>query len=116
MKQQGFTLVEVAISIAIISITLVLLLGVFNKTIATAAENGVITNAVMLGSEKMASFDTGAFPEEGDDKWREDLRYPRYSYRTYIAPTPFPDVRLVRVKVRHDDKEAFSLDRYMVKK
>ncbi|MBI5637971.1 MAG: prepilin-type N-terminal cleavage/methylation domain-containing protein [Nitrospinae bacterium] len=117
MKDGGFTLVEIVVSLAIIGITLVLLLSVFNKTIVTAAENGGITDAVMLGSEKMASIDFGGFPEKGDDgTWRTDQRYPRFDYRSTITQTPFPDVRAIRIRVRHDGKEAFSIDRYVVKR
>lgn len=116
MKDGGFTLVEIVVSLAIIGITLVLLLAVFNKTIVTAAENGGITDAVMLGSEKMASIDFGGFPGKGDEAWQTDQRYPRFDYRSTITQTPFPDVRAIRIRVRHDGKEAFSIDRYVVKR
>lgn len=116
MKSGGFTLVEIVVSLAIISITLVLLLSVFNKTIVTAADNGVLTGAVMLGSEKMAAIDTDLLPEKGDAKWRIDERYPRFDFKTAVGETPFPAVRTVRIKVRYDGKERFSLDRYVVKR
>ncbi len=116
MKDGGFTLVEIVVSLAIIGITLVLLLSVFNKTFVTAAENGVITSAIMLGSEKMASLDVAMLPEKTDDPWLTDKRYPRFDYKPLVNETPFPDIRFVRIKVRYDGKERFSLDRYVVKK
>ncbi len=116
MKNGGFTLVEIVISLAIIGITLVVLLSVFNKTIVTAAENGVITSAVMLGSEKMASLDAATLPDKEDDTWKTDKRYPRYDFKSTVSQTPFPDISFVRIKVRHDGKEQFKLDRYMVKR
>lgn len=116
MKDEGFTLVEIVVSMAIIGITLVLLLSVFNKTIVTAAENGVITSAVMLGGEKMAALDASTLAETTSDVWLTDTRYPRFDYKPLINKTPFPNVSLVRIKVRHDGKVRFSLDRYMVKK
>ena len=116
MKDQGFTLVEIVVSLAIIGITLVLLLSVFNRTIITASENGVITAAVMLGNEKMAALDANTLPETSEDAWLTDKRYPRFDFKPLVNETPFPDVRFVRIKVRHDGKERFSLDRYVVKK
>lgn len=116
MKDEGFTLVEIVVSLAIIGITLVLLLSVFNKTIVTAAENGIITSAVMLGSEKMASLNAATLPETTGDIWLTDTRYPRFDYKPLVNKTPFPDVSFVRIKVRHNGKEQFSLDRYVVKK
>lgn len=115
MKDEGFTLVEIVISLAIIGITLVLLLSVFNKTIVTASENGVITSAVMLGSEKMTSLDIATLQETTGDVWLTDKRYPRFDYKPLVNKTPFPDVSFIRIKVRHDGKEQFSIDRYMVK-
>jgi len=67
-------------------------------------------------SEKMASLDSATLPEKDDDKWRVDKRYPRFDYKEMVSQTPFTDVSFVRVKVRYDGKEQFSLDRYMVKK
>ena len=116
MKEGGFTLVEIVISLAIIGITLVLLLSVFNKTIVTAAENGVITGAVMLGSEKMASMDAATLPDTFDDAWLTDQRYPRFDYRPVVNKTPFTNVKFIRIRVRYDGKERFSIDRYVVKK
>ncbi len=116
MRNDGFTLVEIVVSLAIIGITMVVLLSAFNKTISVAAENNVITSAVMLGSEKMASLDALTLPDNEDNTWKTDKRYPRFDFRSSVSQTPFPDVSFVRLTVRYDGKEQFKLDRYLVKK
>lgn len=120
MKENGFTLVEVIISLAIVSIALVTLLSAFNRSIAAAAGNTEMTEAVMIAGEKMTAAQDEVLSgkrEEGDQtSWRTDVRFPRYDFKSSTSTTPFDNVSLVTVKVRHDGKEAFTLNSYVVKR
>ena len=118
-KQRGFTLIEVVISIAILSIALVTLVSVMNQTVATAAESSALTSGVMLAQEKLTSVENeadGIAPVPGTSAWESDDRYPRYTYRVVVEETPFPDVMLAAVQVRHDNRAVFSLDSYLIKR
>ena len=118
-KQQGFTLIEVVISIAILSIVLVTLVSVMNRTVATAAESSALTSGVMLAQEKLSIVGTdegGIVPIVGTSAWESDDRYPRFTFRVVVEETPLMEVMKAAVEVRHDNKAIFSLDSYLVKR
>jgi len=111
----GFTLIEVIISLAILSITLVTIMTAFNKTAVTAAGDGVITTAVMMAQEQSVAAGLRGFPAPGATVWTEDKRYPRYAYRRTVTATPYANARLVAVDVSHDGKSIFTLEKYVIK-
>lgn len=118
-KQHGFTLIEVVISIAILSIVLVTLVSVMNQTVATAAQSSALTGGVMLAQEKLAILGTeegGIVPEPGTSAWESDDRYPRYTYRVVVEETPLPEVMQAVIEIRHDNRAIFSLDSYLIKR
>ncbi len=118
-EQQGFTLIEIVISIAIISIALVTLVSVMNRSIATAAESSALTGGVMLAQEKLSMVgaeNDGFLPATGVSAWEKDDRYPRLTYRVMVEETALPDARQVTVQVRHDGREIFSLERYLLRR
>jgi len=111
----GFTLIEVIISLAILSITLITIITAFNKTAVTAANDGVITTAVMMAQEQSVAAGLRGFPAPGATVWTEDKRYPRYTYRRSVTETPYANARLVAVDVSHDGKQVFKLEKYIIK-
>ena len=118
-KQNGFTLIEVVISMAILSIALVTLVSVMNQTVATAAESSALTRGVMLAQEKLSTIGTdadGIAPIQGTSAWETDDRYPRYTYRVVMEETPLADVMQAVVEVRHDNRAVFSLGSYFIKR
>jgi len=115
-NEGGFTLIEIVISLAIISISLVVLVAALNRTVFTAAENTVLTNAVMLGGEKMQLAMNGDFPDTGTLDWKTDDRYPGYRFREVVHSTPLPDVMRVSVEVEHEKDKAFELQGYVIRR
>ncbi|GMT41821.1 MAG: hypothetical protein IEMM0002_0232 [bacterium] len=113
--EKGFTLIEILISLAIISIAFTTLLSAFNRAIAAASESVIMTNAVMLADGKIALVGERALPEPGQSDWKTDERYPNYDYRTIVAETPFPSARLISVTVNFNDREIFTLESYVIK-
>jgi prepilin-type N-terminal cleavage/methylation domain-containing protein len=114
-NEKGFTLIEIVISLAIISISLVVLVAALNRTIATSHENTVLTSAVMLGGEQMHLAMNADFPDIGTSEWKTDVRYPDYRFREAVSPTPLPEVMRVTVEVEHRSKKAFELQGYVIK-
>ncbi len=113
-NENGFTLIEILISLAIISISFAVLLSVFTRTLATTAGSGTLTGAVMLAKEKIALVGEKQFPEPGVSDWEEDERYPSYSFRTTVKETPFPGARLVSIDVQYNERPEFTLENYVI--
>ncbi len=116
-NNRGFTLIEIIVSLAIISIALVTLMTVFNRTVASAAQSFSLTGAVMIAKEKIALIGLKVSPKPGVFDWKDDERYPRYRYRETITETSFYDVKvyMVEIEVRFDGKDAFKITKYVKK-
>ena len=118
-RDSGFTLIEIVIAIAIISIALVTLLSAMTRTVATAAESATITKSVLLAQEKL----TGLNPEYGETAaqplstdWLTDERYPTLAYKVDVEETQFEGASQVTVQVRSGGKNIFTLESYLIKK
>lgn len=100
--RSGFTLLEVMVALAIVSVALVSLLALGNRSIATHARLQRLTQATLLAQQKMAvtevdaqlgrlerSRQEGVFPEP----------YAGYRWRLEFAGTPLASVQMVTVTV-----------------
>ncbi|ALC15359.1 type II secretion system protein GspI [Desulfuromonas soudanensis] len=98
----GFTLLEVMIAMAIVSIALVSLLALGNRSIGVNARLQKITQATLLAQEKMTDIEVrgatggvqlveeeGVLPEP----------FAEFRWRTAYEETPLPSVRMVTVTV-----------------
>ncbi len=118
-RNGGFTLIEIVIAIAIISISLVTLLSAMNRTVATAAESSDITKSVLLAQEKLTMLD----PQYGESAtyqastdWLKDKRYPTLTYKVDIEETQFTGASQVTVQVRSGEDKIFTLESYLIRK
>lgn len=116
-RKSGFTLLEIMVSLAIMSIALVTLLTAHNRAILLNSEAGFVTDASMLAREEMARLYIGnvsATPEPAK-KNRDD--YPGYSWVSTIGETPFPGVLEAEIAVfRNENKNPLMiLKSYIVK-
>jgi general secretion pathway protein I len=112
-REQGFTLLEVMIALAIISIALIGLLGLTNRSIEVNNRLQNITQATLLAQHKMAEvvgaedFDVtqGSFDDPFSD----------YNWLVEYADTVLPSVTMVSVTVDWGDNsvsEAVTLDSF----
>jgi len=98
----GFTLLEVMVALAIVSVALVSLLALGNRSIVTHARLQRLTQATLLAQQKMANTEVdarlgrlvqnrqeGVFPEP----------YDLYHWRLEFADTPLPSIKMVTVTV-----------------
>jgi len=89
----GFTLLEVMVAVAILSITLVALLGSQSRSLSLATEAKFNTVASMLALAKLAEIESGLTPLESDSGTFGD-DYPGFAWEieTTDAGADIPDV------------------------
>lgn len=118
-RRSGFTLLEIVIALAVLSISLVTLLSAHGKAVAISANADALTDAVTLAREEMEKLHIATSPaEERSEKLKRD-DYPEYEWRVIIKETPFTNVWEARLAVfKSGDKEerpVFSLVSYLSK-
>jgi len=112
----GFTLVEIVISLAIVSIALVTLLTIFNRTVVTSTDSGILTKGVMLASAKMAIAELEGKFVPGESEWEEDEKYPRYRFRKKMTETGLGTALLLQVDVEYEERQIMTLENYVLSK
>jgi len=96
--RRGFTLLEVLVSLAILSITLLLAYQVLSGAIAAEDRSERWTVASCLG-EALVRESTAAWPETGDTKGTFAAPMDAYSWKRSIVPAAHPDALEVHVTV-----------------
>jgi len=89
----GFTLLEVMVAVAILSITLVALLGSQSRSLSLATEAKFNTVASMLALAKLAEIESGLTPLESDSgTFGDDFPGFAWEIETTDAGADIPDV------------------------
>jgi general secretion pathway protein I len=113
-REQGFTLLEVVIAMAIISIALVGLLGLVNRSIVVNDRLQRITQATLLAQHKMAEvIDT---EDLNADQGSFDEPFEVYNWQVAYSDTPLASVTMVSVTVDWGESsvgEAVILDSFI---
>jgi len=103
-SQQGFTLLEVMIALAIVGTTLIAMLSLGNRTIATNDHLQRLTQATLLAQEKMTEIEQSAAAnrslelQNGQGEFAEPFN--DFSWQTAFSATPIAQVQQVVVTVR----------------
>jgi len=108
--REGFTLLEVMISLAIVGGLLITLLYTLNYNLGIAERHRVITISTHLAKEKM--YEMERKPAGGKGQFPEP--YASFSYETNVKDSLFPGMSEITVVVKNA-KEEFSLSE-LVKK
>ncbi|HLG22490.1 MAG TPA: prepilin-type N-terminal cleavage/methylation domain-containing protein [Candidatus Manganitrophaceae bacterium] len=101
--QRGFTLIEIMVALAVLSIALVVLLGLRNRDLALAAYSRHLTEATLLARQKIGEISLAGFPDLGEREGDfadaapgyRDLRgmvfgRTEYRWREEVKQTPYP--------------------------
>jgi len=114
----GFTLLEIMIALAIVSIALTSLLALANRTIAVHDRLQHITVATLLAQHKMSEIETQqdslATQENGAGVFAEP--HNDFSWRVNYTDTALPAVKMVSVTVvwgEENNNEAVTLDSFI---
>jgi type II secretion system protein I len=97
-NRRGFTLLEVLVSLAILSITLLLAYQVLSGAIAAEDRSERWTAASFLG-ESLVRESTAVWPETGEASGKFAAPMDAYSWHRSIRPAAHPDAREVHVTV-----------------
>ncbi len=100
-SDNGFTLLEVMIALAIVGIALVTLIGLETRTVQLAERQQRVTQATLLAQEKMTEIETGGQALSGlggrDGLFEEPFEL--YRWAVALEPTPLPSIEMVTVSV-----------------
>jgi len=118
-SKSGFTLLEILVAVAILSISMVALLSAHNKALFMNSEAVEITEVVTLAREEMENMYMRPSIESGLSDVRNRKDYPQYQWRVEVKETPFKGARevIVRVFKAKDEKagDLFTLKAYVRK-
>jgi general secretion pathway protein I len=106
-RRGGFTLLEIMIALAIISIAMISLLALANRSIGVHDRLQRLTTATLLAQEKMAETEVNSAHrtlDSQDSQGEFSEPYAGYGWRITFAGTPLPSVRMVTVTVFWGDE------------
>jgi type II secretion system protein I len=83
-SQTGFTLLEVMVAVAIISISFVSLLGSQSQSISIAGISRFETTAAMLAREKLTELQLTGFDQAGNSTGRFEDEFADYSWQAEV--------------------------------
>jgi general secretion pathway protein I len=114
-ERSGFTLLEVLVAVAILSIALVVLLGLRNQDVKWVDETRHLTVATALAKMKMVETGLESFPDLGETNGEFGQGFPDFHWHRAVSSTPFDHVREVHVSVTwgQSDRESVELVNYV---
>ncbi|HSL98787.1 MAG TPA: prepilin-type N-terminal cleavage/methylation domain-containing protein [Candidatus Limnocylindria bacterium] len=95
---KGFTLLEVLVSLAILSATLITAYQVTSGALAAEQRAGAWTTAILLGEEKLQEV-TETFPEVQETNGTFPDPHTEYAWRLIVKQALHPDAREVYLTV-----------------
>ncbi len=115
-EKKGFTLIEIMVALSVLSISLVILLGLRNRSIALAAKSRHTIEATLLARQKITEISISGFPDLGESEGDFGNEYPLYRWRKNVVQTPFEEVREMFLEIiwkNNDQKENISVTTYL---
>jgi general secretion pathway protein I len=107
-SRRGFTLLEIMIALAIISIAMVSILSLANRSIWVHERLQRITKATLLAQQMMAETELQARHgtlSQTDVQGEFDEPYAEYRWQIAFGDTPLPSVKMVTVTVLWGDEK-----------
>ena len=95
----GFTLLEVMIALAILSLVAVAFLRAQGSSVHLVDESVQISLATLLAKEKMAELESNGFPEPGKTSGEGGEDFPIYHWEQVVSPTEILNLRKAVVRI-----------------
>jgi general secretion pathway protein I len=99
MRQRGFTLLEVMVALAVLSIALVALFSQQAASIKQGNEARVITKATFLAQERMAEVLTRQQLRAGEEQGETQDSVPAFQWKTAVEETDVEGMQKITVIV-----------------
>lgn len=109
-QKKGFTLLEVLISLAIISGLLVTLIYTVNYHLGILEKQEIITIGTMLARKTLSEMESK--PENRKGVFEKP--YEQYSFETLVQDSPYPGISEFIITIK-SEKEEIKLNEYILK-
>ncbi len=100
----GFTLLEVLIALAILSITLIALSRSQSQSISVTGDSRSITTLTLLANAKMAEVESGTSFGNANEKGDFGTDFPEYAWEVKIENSGNPNLKKIGVETRDKRK------------
>jgi len=107
-RKDGFTLLEIMIALAIVSIALVTLLSLGNRSIRVNGRLQKITRATLLAQDKMTEVEVlsqSGGKSMDNEQGVFDKPFDGFRWRTTFTDTPLPSIKQITVTVLWGDED-----------
>ncbi len=113
-KEGGFTLLEVMIALAVISISFIVLLQAQNANMVRSAHADRMVRAALIGEKMLAEVDSTGDLAEGEWEGEEEADKILFFWTKRIEPSPVGELKKVTVTVGWEGEEEspFTLETY----
>jgi general secretion pathway protein I len=105
MKRGGFTLLEVMVALAVLSVVLVVVFSQQAASIARGNEARIITKATLLAQERMAGLISEEDLTEGDEEGEVEDSIPPFQWKQQVEESSVEGMKKVTVLVQWKEGE-----------
>ncbi|MBI3990641.1 MAG: type II secretion system protein [Candidatus Omnitrophica bacterium] len=118
-RNKGFTLLEVAVTLAILATALVIILGQVARGIKMSADAKFLSISTILAQQKMSDIEISGYPPVSNKKGDFGAEYPGFSWETEVTePDAASGIREATVTVQWGEmtyQKEFRLKNYFFK-
>ena len=118
-SQDGFTLFEVLIAVAVLAIALTAIYRLHNQSILLSEVSRFYTQAPLLAKERLAELESRPAKDWSDDSGDFEDQFEGYHWQIRVEPMPLDlfgskDYNLfhITVTINDSDQQKYSLDTY----
>ncbi|MCF8127272.1 MAG: prepilin-type N-terminal cleavage/methylation domain-containing protein [Deltaproteobacteria bacterium] len=105
MNRKGFTLLEVMIAAAVLTIALAAVLGLQSRSLSLAAESRFNTTSALLAQEKMAELTVATMGKLISDSGDFGEGFPGYAWQVRVQNADLPGLSKMKGRLRQIDLE-----------
>ena len=102
---QGFTLLEVMIAVAVLTIALAAVLGLQSRSLSLAAEGRFHTTSALLAQEKMAEMSVATMGKLISDSGDFGDAFPGYAWQVTVQNADLPGLSKMKGRLKQIDLE-----------
>jgi general secretion pathway protein I len=103
MDRKGFTLLEVMIAVAVLTIALAAVLGLQSRSLSLAAESRFYTTSALLAQKKMAELTVATMGKLISDSGDFGEGFPGYAWQVRVQNADLPGLSKMKGRLRQID-------------